>query len=97
MGTQGMIAVNCAAAFRPTRVAVKAPSLTAIPREEWKSMRMEDLFDAILCLGPPESLTQVGLPRSLCEDTVFVQRRLDRLTRFAPAPEVASFRMACGQ
>ena len=40
MGTQGMIAVNCAAAFRPTRVAVKDGALTAIPREEWKSMRM---------------------------------------------------------
>ena len=80
-----------------TRVAVKDGALTAIPRDEWKSMRMENLFDAILYLGPPESLTQVGLPRSRCEDTLFVQRRLDRLTRFAPTPEVASFRMACGQ
>jgi len=57
---------------------------------------MEHQFAAILYLGPPESLTQAGVPRSLCEDAVFVQRRLDRLIRIAPAPEVDSFRSACG-
>src|SRR6188768_1779661 len=78
-----------------TRVAVKDGALTASSRDQWRSLRMEDQFTAILYLGPPESLTQAGVPRSICEDAVFVQRRLDRLIRFAPAPEVASFRSAC--
>ena len=79
-----------------SRFGVKAGQLVPIPREEWKVMRMEDQFDALLYLGPPASMTTTSVPASLCKDADFVKRRLDRLTRFGPPVEVQNFRKACG-
>jgi hypothetical protein len=79
-----------------SRFGVKAGQLAAIPREEWKVMRMEEQFDAFLYLGPPAAMTTTSVPASLCKDADFVKHRIDRLTRFGPAVEVQSFRKACG-
>jgi hypothetical protein len=79
-----------------SRVGVKAGQLVRIPREEWKVMRMEDQFDALLYLGPPAAMTTITVPASLCKDADFVKRRIDRLTRFGPPVEVENFRKACG-
>jgi hypothetical protein len=78
-----------------TRLGVKAGQLVRIPREEWKVMRMEDQFDALLYLGPPAAMTTTPVPASLCKDADFVKRRIDRLTRFGPPVEVENFRKAC--
>ena len=79
-----------------TRFAVKGGQLMPVPREEWKMMRMEDQFDALLYLGPTESMTTAAVPQALCADADFVKRRLDRLTRFGPPVEVQNFKKACG-
>lgn len=79
-----------------SRFGLKAGQLAPIPREEWKVMRMEEQFDALLYLGPPALMTTIGVPASLCGDPDFVKRRLDRLTRFGPPVEVQNFRKACG-
>lgn len=79
-----------------SRFGVKAGQLAAIPREEWKVMRMEDQFDAFLYLGPPAAMTTTSVPVFLCRDADFVKRRIDRLTRFGPPGEVQNFRKACG-
>lgn len=79
-----------------SRFGVKAGQLVPIPREQWKVMRMEDQFDALLYLGPPASMTTASVPGSLCTDADFVKRRIDRLTRFGPPLEVQNFRKACG-
>ena len=79
-----------------SRLAVKNGQLVPLPREEWKTMRMEDQFDAILYLGPPASMQTVAVPRALCADAAYVKRRLERLARFAPPVEVQNFRKACG-
>jgi hypothetical protein len=79
-----------------SRFGVKAGQLVRIPREEWKVMRMEDEYDAFLYLGPPAAMTTTSVPASLCKDTDFVKRRIDRLTRFGPPVEVQNFRKACG-
>jgi hypothetical protein len=79
-----------------TRFGVKGDQLVPVPREEWKMMRMEDQFDALLYLGPPVSMTKATVPAALCADTDFVRRRLERLTRFGPPVEVQNFRKACG-
>ena len=78
------------------RFGVKADRLVPIPREEWKTMRMEEQFEAVLYLGPPASMTMTGVPAVLCADRDFVRRRLDRLMRFSPRVEVESLRAACG-
>lgn len=78
------------------RFGVKGGQLVPVAREEWKTMRMEDQFDALLYLGPPASMTTVTVPAALCADADFVRRRLERLTRFGPPVEVQNFKEACG-
>ena len=79
-----------------TRLAVKNGQLAPVPREEWKVMRMEEQFDALLYLGPPAAMTTISVPPALCADAEFVRRRLERLRRFGPPVEVENFKKACG-
>lgn len=79
-----------------SRVGIKDGRLVPLPRDEWKAMRMEDEFDALLYLGPPASMTGVTIPAALCEDSEFVRRRLQRLMLAAPPVEVQNFKTACG-
>jgi hypothetical protein len=79
-----------------SRFGVKGGQLVPVPREQWKMMPMEDQFDALLYLGPPESMTTAGVPPALCQDADFVRRRLERLRRFGPPVEVQNFAKACG-
>jgi hypothetical protein len=78
-----------------SRFGVKGGQLVAVPRAEFKMMRIEDQFDALLYLGPPASMTSTPVPPALCADADFVRRRLERLTRFGPPVEVQSFKNAC--
>lgn len=78
------------------RVAIRNGQFVQLPREQWKSMPMEQEFDALLYLGPPASMTLATVPAALCEDAAFVRKRLQRLTRFGPAVEVQKFKKACG-
>jgi hypothetical protein len=79
-----------------TRFAVRNGQLVPLPREEWKTMRMEDQFNALLYLGPPSSMTDTPMPVALCQDARFVKTRLERLALFAPPFEVDNFKKACG-
>jgi hypothetical protein len=79
-----------------SRFGVKGGQLLPLPREEWKMMRMEEQFNALLYLGPPASMTTTDVPKELCSDTDFVRRRVERLTRFGPPVEVQNFKKVCG-
>jgi hypothetical protein len=79
-----------------SRFSVKGGQLVPVPREQWMKMPMEDQFDALLYLGPPESMTTAGVPPALCQDADFVRRRLERLRRFGPPAAVENFAKACG-
>lgn len=79
-----------------TRFAVRNGQLIPVRREEWKTMRMEDQFNALLYLGPPSSMTDAPMPVALCQDTRFVKTRLQRLALFGPPMEVDNFKRACG-
>jgi hypothetical protein len=60
-------------------------------------MPIENEFDALLYLGPPSSMTMnATLPAALCQDSQFVNTRLQRLARFGPPVEVERFKKACG-
>jgi hypothetical protein len=78
------------------RVAITNGRFVPIPREDWKAMRMEDQFNALLYLGPPSSMTQASIPAEQCRDQEFVRRRLQRLTRGVPPVEIDNFKKACG-
>ena len=79
-----------------TRFAVRDGQLVPLPRETWKTMRMEDQFDALLYLGPPASMTNETVPKTVCQDSQFVSTRLRRLALAAPPIEVDNFKKACG-
>jgi hypothetical protein len=83
-------------AVRSDRGAGAAYQLVPLPREEWKTMRMEDQFNALLYLGAPSSMTDEPMPAALCQDAQFVKTRLARLALFAPPVEVDNFKRACG-
>jgi hypothetical protein len=79
------------------RVAVsQAGTLAPIPRDQWRMMRMDDQFDALLYLGPPAKMTFVGMPAGVCQDPEFVRERLRRFALAGPPQELATFKKACG-
>ena len=79
-----------------SRFGVKGGQLMPVPRDEWKMMRMEEQFDALLYLGPTASMITAPVPPTLCQDADFVKRRVERLSRFGPPVEVQNFKKACG-
>jgi hypothetical protein len=79
-----------------TRFAVRNDQIVPLPREEWKMMRMEDEFNALLYLGSPSSMTHATMPAALCHDSQFINNRLQRLARFGPPVEVDNLKKACG-
>lgn len=79
-----------------SRFDVNGDQFVPVLREKWRTVRMEDQFDALLYLGPPASMIIAAIPAALCQDADFVRRRLERLGRFGPPVEVQKFRKACG-
>jgi hypothetical protein len=51
-----------------------------IPRDQWRTLRMEDQFDALLYLGPRSAMTRSRLPARLCLDPAYMEMRLSRMT-----------------
>ncbi len=78
------------------RFAVKDSRLVPLPRGEWRKMRMDDQFDALLYLGPPTSMTKTTIPAAWCHDAGFVKTRLRRLMLAGPPVAVQHFKTACG-
>jgi hypothetical protein len=79
------------------RVAIKDGRLVPISREEWRNLRMEDQFDALLYLGRPSSITTAQLPAKLCFDRAYMKMRLARLEAYAPKDEVDRFKQHCAE
>ena len=78
------------------RFAVTDKGFVPIPKQDWKPMRLEDQFTALLYLGPPSSMTYSTIPVEYCRDKEFVARRLQRLARGVPPFELENFKKACG-
>src|SRR5687768_4095339 len=78
------------------RFAVTNKGFVPIPKQDWKPMRLEDQFTALLYLGPPSSMTYATIPVEYCRDKEFVARRLQRLARGVPPFEIEAFKKACG-
>ena len=77
------------------RLAVKDGKLVPIPRDQWRPLRMEDQFDALLYLGPPSSITTSQFPPSLCADASYMKMRLERLDAYGPKGEAERLRQRC--
>jgi hypothetical protein len=81
----------------PTRFSVKAGNLVPIPRNQWRSLRMEDQFDAVLYLGSePSTMTTTQLPLALCADAAYMKMRLERMSLVGmPQGEVDQLKLYC--
>jgi len=77
------------------RAFVKAGKISPVPREEWRALRMEEQFDAVLYLGPPSTMTTAELPRARCADVGYMTLRLGRLDSDGPKPEADRLRQYC--
>jgi len=62
-----------------TRVSVRDGKLVPIPRAQWKTLRMEDQYDAALYLGPASTITVKPLSPTMCSDSGYVDTHLRRM------------------
>jgi hypothetical protein len=63
------------------RFDIHGGSGAQVPRDQWRSLRMEDQFDAVLYLGPRSAITVAPrrLSPAICAGTEFLLERLTRL------------------
>ena len=59
--------------------AMEADFASPIPADQWRSLRMEDQFDAVLYLGPRSTITQSKLSPDRCSDAAYMKMRLGRM------------------
>jgi hypothetical protein len=78
-----------------SRLAIQDGKLAPIPRDQWRALRMEDQFDALLYLGPPATITTAQLPSTLCADAPYMKMRMGRLDAYGPKEEAARLRQYC--
>jgi hypothetical protein len=87
------------AAYNPSvtsRFAIRDGNLAPIPRDEWRTMRMEDQFDALLYLGPPSTITFGPPSTELCADRAYIEMRLARMALVGmPQVEVDRLKQLC--
>lgn len=70
------------AEFSPTdaRFAVEDGRLVPVPEEEWRSLPIEEQFDALLFLGPRSEMTvRDALVPEVCADPGYLEMRLQRM------------------
>jgi hypothetical protein len=62
--------------FDTPRFAIGAGSPGPVPRDQWRSLRMEDQVDAVLYLGPRSNMTAARLSATLCADANYMEMRI---------------------
>jgi hypothetical protein len=61
------------------RVSVQTGRIVPVPREQWRSMRIEDQYDALLYIGPRASWNDAMVSPALCADPTYVEMRTGRM------------------
>jgi hypothetical protein len=61
------------------RVSVQGGQIVQISRDQWRNMRMEDQYDAMLYLGPRAAWSDVMVSPALCADPRYVAMRTARM------------------
>jgi hypothetical protein len=77
---------------KPSLAMLRGTRLGAVefePSPRLRPRRTDDLFDAVLYLGPPSEITFAALPPKLCEDAAYMEMRLRRLALLPGPPPQA--------
>ena len=78
------------------RFAVRDGKPSPLPRDQWRVLPMQDLFDALLYLGPAAKITTAKLPAAVCADTAYRQMRRDRMLLLNHKAQADQFDRDCG-
>lgn len=78
------------------RVAMRDGKPSPLPSEHWRVLPMQDLFDALLYLGPAARITTAKLPAALCADSAYRQMRRYRMLLIKQTAQADQFDRACG-
>ena len=78
------------------RFAVRDGKPLPLPTEQWRVLPMQDLFDALLYLGPASKLTTAKLPAAVCADTAYREMRRHRMLLLNHKAEADQFDRDCG-
>jgi hypothetical protein len=68
--------------YEGERRAVRDGKPVVIPREQWRSLKMQDQFDAVIYLGPEASFKDWVIPQEKCGDRAYLEMRLGRMAMF---------------
>lgn len=77
------------------RFAVGEGQVAPIPRDEWRTLRAEDQFDAVLYLGPLAAMTESKLAPALCQDSAYIEMRMGRIAIAGPRVEADRLTQYC--
>ena len=77
------------------RFAMRDGKPSPLPREQWRVLPMQEMFDALLYLGPAATITTAKLPAALCGDTAYRQMRRDRMLLLNHKAQAEQFERDC--
>jgi len=78
------------------RAAIVDGRIVPLPPEQWKSLRMEEQFDAVLNLGRSHGRSaEAGPAVGVCADKEWLNEWLRRLAMGPPIPTAAQLRQLC--
>ena len=81
----------------PRRFTIRDGTIAALPKEQWRQLRAEDQFDALLYLGTSAAVQTEPLSPKLCAEPGYVDMRLNRIGLAGlPPPEVERVKKLCG-
>ena len=78
------------------RFAMRDGKPSPLPREQWRVLPMQEMFDALLYLGPTSTITTAKLPAALCADTAYREMRRDRMLLLNHQAQADQFDRDCG-
>jgi hypothetical protein len=78
------------------RFAMRDGKPSPLPSEQWRVLPMQDLFDALLYLGPASKISTANLPAALCADTAYRQMRRQRMLLLNHKAQADQFDRDCG-
>lgn len=77
------------------RFSMRDGKPSPLPADQWRVLPMQDLFDALLYLGPASTVTTAKLPAVLCADGAYRQMRRDRMLLLQHKAQAEQFDRDC--
>jgi hypothetical protein len=90
-------AIDASEYFGPGRgFVVRHDETVPVPEEQWRKLRAEEQFDALLYLGPHSTTQAEPLSPKLCSEPGYMDMRLKRIALAGlPPPEVERVEQLC--